>query len=309
MEKNLYYFNYSAKNPEEPLCESFIFLEKDEQLEKYADQTKKIKEYLITIKIMLENQSDQSEIDPYFRQLQKLLNKFSNRSEFICFAHACDTTLEVLQNDFELLKKISKLYIEKRDITQLTPMEWIQALIDSQSSRRKGSAGEKKLIEICKRAGFVEASNWEDFYRNSSVVAAFKKSSKSAFSLNTVRKKLGIDLRMNDPNKAPDLLMKKDRHWYILEAKHLNASGGEQNKQIQELIHFISIEERKQDIHYVAFVDGIYSNVLFQEKNPGSNTHITKLAMQQKAIKKNLNEHPNNFWLNSAGFSKWIKDI
>jgi hypothetical protein len=41
----------------------------------------------------------------------------------------------------------------------------------------------------------------------------------------TVREKLKINLRMNDPTKAPDLLIKKGKKMLIVEAKHLNVSG------------------------------------------------------------------------------------
>ncbi len=159
MQSNLCYFDYCIDNPEGDFGKSFIFLEKDPRLKDYVENTKQIKEYLTILKVRMKDKASSSDMDKYFRSLQECLNRYSNRSEFICFAHACDTTLDRLRNDLDLLKKVSSLYIQKRDITELTPYEWVQALIDSQSSRRKGRSGEKKLITFCQNMGFAEAKD------------------------------------------------------------------------------------------------------------------------------------------------------
>ncbi len=117
---------------------------------------------------------------------------------------------------------------------------------------------------------------------------------------------LWVRLRMNDPNKAPDLLIKKKKKWLIVEAKHLNTSGGEQNKQIQELIDFIAIDEKREDIFYIAFMDGAYSNRLLLANQ---SLRSSKRKSQRDAIVRNLKKHPHNYWLNTAGFIKFIKDL
>ena len=38
---------------------------------------------------------------------------------------------------------------------RITPIEWIQAIIDKGSSRKKGHAGENKLIEILGKNKFM----------------------------------------------------------------------------------------------------------------------------------------------------------
>jgi hypothetical protein len=196
--------------------------------------------------------------------------------------------------------------LENRDLTDLTPAEWIQAILDSHSSRRKGTAGENKLKLICQQLEFVPVSTWSEMEEKKRAFASFSKSASKDFSLDHVRKKLRITLRMNDPNKAPDLLIKKDNKWLIVEAKHIHISGGAQNKQIQELIDLLAIREKRKDVYYIAFMDGQYSNKIFAQENAKKRT---KLWHQREEILQNLKKHPNNYWLNTAGFIQFIKEI
>jgi hypothetical protein len=306
MQKNLSYFEYCKKKPEDTFEKSFLFLEKDPHLEEYVSNTKEIKTHLFALKLLLEKKESAEVLDKYFRSLQNCLGKYSNCSEFVCFAHACDTTLEHLKKDFLSLKKVTCLFLKKRDLTELTPEEWIQALIDSHSSRRKGNSGEKKLKQICQKFGFIEAKNWDTFENENRVFASFSKKAENPFGLKTVREKLKINLRMNDPTKAPDLLIKKGKKILIVEAKHLNVSGGGQNKQIQELIDFISIEENQKNVYYIAFMDGVYSNKILGQ-SPALQT--SKIRSQHEAILENLKRHPTNFWLNTAGFIRFLQNL
>ncbi|MFH1956793.1 MAG: DpnII family type II restriction endonuclease [Patescibacteria group bacterium] len=291
-------------------------MEKDPHLDDYVKHIKKIKEFLTTIKVMTEKGENTKRIDEYIGYLQKELNAFSNKSEFVCFAHACDTTLNSIKKDFELLKKVTLLYIQYRDITEIAPKEWIQALIDSQSARKKGHSGDLKLVDICLLKGFVEAEDWEDFKNNSKVVARFSKDVDKVFGVKTVKQILGLNLSVKNQDKAPDLIIKKASKWLIVEAKHINSSGGEQNKQINELINLISIKEKQKNIYYISLMDGAYSNVLLSltEKELEDMSLITsrrakKKCSQQKDIIENLTANKNNYWLNTAGFIKFIDEI
>ena len=84
---------------------------------------------------------------------------------------------------------------------------------------------------------------------------------------------------------------------FLCEAKHLNTSGGGQDKQIAELIEIISLKEKKKNIFYIAFLDGSYSNILLSDANGGD-----KLTTQRGEIKKYLLHNQNNFWVNTVGF-------
>ena len=47
----------------------------------------------------------------------------------------------------------------------MVPEEWIQAILDTNSSRKKGKCGENKLINILKKQDFIEVSSWDDFLK------------------------------------------------------------------------------------------------------------------------------------------------
>ncbi|MBI5152523.1 hypothetical protein HZA39_03240 [Candidatus Peregrinibacteria bacterium] len=84
---------------------------------------------------------------------------------------------------------------------------------------------------------------------------------------------------------------------FLLEAKHLNTSGGGQDKQISELIEILSLKETNKNISYIAFLDGNYSNILL-----GNEGHGEKLETQRKEIKKYLDDNSQSYWVNTAGF-------
>jgi hypothetical protein len=179
------------------------------------------------------------------------------------------------------------------------PEEWVQAILDTNSSRKKGKCGENKLISILKKQGFKEVFDWDDFLTADFCVVKFSKK----FNLKNVRKKLDVKIKTKKQNKTLDLIIKVKNKILLCEAKHLNTSGGGQDKQISELIEILNLAE-KNGISYISFLDGKYSNILLSE-----NGHGDKITIQRKEIKKFLNNNPSNYWVNTAGFTRLISDL
>ncbi|MBU3926098.1 hypothetical protein KJ763_02940, partial [Patescibacteria group bacterium] len=125
------------------------------------------------------------------------------------------------------------------------------------------------------------------------------------FSTKNVRKILNLKIRTKKQDKQLDLLIKNGKKIFLLEAKHLNTGGGEQDKQISELIEIMSLPQERDDIFYVSFLDGIYSNLLLDKINKSAK----KRLKQRKEIEKYLMKNPNNFWVNTAGFENLIKEL
>jgi len=299
IQNNLHYFKISQQNPERILDSFYIFGEEHPQLQKYISNTKEIKNILITIRTLREKKENKRVIEKYFLELSKVLGKFSNCSEFACFINACDSFLDFAKKDIILLEKIAERYFEKRILNEAVPEEWIQAILDSNSGRKKGKCGEKKLLRILTKYNFQEVKNWEDFFKKQKCVAKFSK----IFSVKNVRKNLNIKLAAKKQNKKLDLIIKTKGRIFLCEAKHLNTSGGGQDKQIAELIEIISLKEQNKNVSYIAFLDGSYSNILLSDRSGGD-----KLATQRKEIKKYLLHNPNNFWVNTAGFELLFKN-
>src|SRR3989338_1929854 len=164
---------YCIKHPEKFLDYNYMFPERDANLNSYKKKTIEIKELLIAIKKIRGKKNSQKIEEQLFSELQQKLKKYANYSEFGCFINACDSNVNENINDPGLLKKITYLYLEKRNICDITPIEWIQAIIDKGSSRKKGHAGENKLIKILEDNKFLLVKKIEGFSRNKRCVAKF----------------------------------------------------------------------------------------------------------------------------------------
>ena len=292
-QNNQHYFKISQENPEPSLDGFYVFDNKNPNLKKYIKNTKEIKEILTTIKTLQKKKESPKTINKYFEELQKSLSEFSNCSEFICFVNACDNTLDAVKKDLDLMKKITQKYFSKRLLNELVPEEWIQAILDSNSSRKKGKCGELKLISILKKLNFNEVKNWKDFKKSNKCITQFSK----VFSVKKVQENLNIKIKAKKQGKKLDLIVKYKNKIFLIEAKHLNTSGGGQDKQISELIEILNLKEKTPNISYISFLDGSYSNILLSKSKAGD-----KLKTQRKEIKKYLRKNPNNYWLNTVGF-------
>jgi len=300
IQNNQHYFKVSQEKSEPSLDSFYIFDNKNPNLGKYIKNTKEIKEILTTIKTLQKKKEDQKTINKYFKELQRSLSEFSNCSEFICFVNACDNTLNAVKKDINLIKQITQKYFSKRLLRDLVPEEWIQAILDSNSSRKKGKCGELKLISILEKLGFKEVKNWEDFNKSSKCVAQFSK----VFSVKKVQENLNVKIRAKKQGKKLDLIVKYKNKIFLVEAKHLNTAGGGQDKQISELIEILNLKERTSNIFYISFLDGSYSNIVLSNNKAGD-----KLKTQRKEIKRYLKKNPHNYWLNTAGFKNLFSDL
>ena len=94
---NLLCFKISQENPEPALDDLYIFDKRNPNIQKYINNTREIKNHLITIKTLLEKKEKKVVIDRYFRSLATILNEFSVCSEFSCFINACDNVLDFVK--------------------------------------------------------------------------------------------------------------------------------------------------------------------------------------------------------------------
>lgn len=164
---------------------------------------------------------------------------------------------------------------------------------------KKGKSGENKLIGFLKNQGYAEVFDWENFFKADFCAVKFSKK----FNLENVRKNLDVKVKAKKQDKTLDLIIKAKDKIFLCEAKHLNTSGGGQDKQISELIEILGLRE-KNNISYISFLDGKYSNILLSQAGNGN-----KIATQRKEIDRCLKNNPNNYWVNTAGFKKLIADL
>jgi len=55
-------------------------------------------------------------------------------------------------------------------------------------------------------------------------------------------------------------------------------------------------------VHYVSFLDGNYSNVIFSDQSP-------KIARQREDILNALKKNASNYFLNTAGMKLFLKNL
>lgn len=297
---NLDYFNISKNNLKPHLDEFYIFINKHPEINQYLYNTNKIKNILITIKTLEHNNEEIRIIDKYYEELCKNINKYSNTNEFSCFVNACDNSIDSIKDEIEILKIIVEKYFENRVLNEFTPIEWIQALIDNNSSRKKGKCGEDKLSSILENIGFKRTASLDDLKEKKFSFLRFS----SKINLKIIRKEFGLEIKTRTQNKNLDLIIKSDKKIFLCEAKHINTSGGGQDKQISELIELLNIKENNKNIHIISFLDGKYSNKILDDS-----ITIPKILTQRNQIKEFLKNNPNNFWLNTAGFEKLFSNL
>jgi len=80
----------------------------------------------------------------------------------------------------------------------------------------------------------------------------------------------------------------------------MKESGGGQDKQMSEIIDFVSYNEN--NVSYISFLDGIYFNLLANQ-----NIKFGKPYFQRKSIYANLKRSKQNWFINTKGFIKLLK--
>lgn len=308
MMNNIKLLKYCIENPEGFMDKNYMFTKSDPKLNTYERKTKEIKELLIAIKKVKSKKNAQGILNQLFKELHGKLKRDANYSEFGCFINACDSYMQEVINNLDLLKKITGLYLNKRTLNDIVPSEWIQAIIDKGSSRKKGHVGEDKLVNILKNKKFVFVKKFLNFKKHKKCIAKFSKS--GDFSNKNIKKNLSVSFGKGTQGKTLDLIIKNNKDIFFLEAKHLNTGGGEQNKQVLELIKIINRSPSLRNYHFVDFLDGRYSNVILdvskyetslKRKNPRD---FKKEELQYIDIKKALMKNKSNYWINTSGFNK-----
>jgi hypothetical protein len=229
---------------------------------------------------------------------------------FKCFgiSHSDYRQEKNMQQRLTRLREILQRYCKNRKerYDQLGYTHVIQqALYDSVVSRKQGTAGIQKIrqiIEQVERESQVKIQKAATVDKLTQLEYGFYPISPKAFKKLREKFKSTDKFDKKKQAKIPDLVIKIKDRLLILEAKHIKESGGAQDKQIDELIKFIRQKESKP-ISYVAFLDGRYFNKFRDTLSP------EKVRRQREAIEKALQDHPNNYFVNTAGLRKLLADL
>ena len=304
IKNNIYYLKTSINNLE-TLDVRYMSLELHESIDEMVRVTKEIKELLITIKRLKMNNLP---CDKFYRDLEPLvLSELGSKNEFNGFINACDSAISTLKRNPENFKQIVDLYLEHRDISDHTPREWIQAIIDKGSQRSLGDVGEKKVIEIAVSKCFVYCKSTQQLFSEKYSVMRYSKE---------IQNNLQEKINFGSQNKDLDIVIKANDKLLFLEAKHIKESGGAQDKQIKELIGLLNVK-LPENIKIIAFMDGVYSNHLLnitdeEILNPDiliAGKKDTKILRQQQELITALNNNENSFWVNTTGLESLLESL
>jgi hypothetical protein len=206
-----------------------------------------------------------------------------------------------------MLHKILEEYCEKRkklyDKLGYSNIV-VQALYDGGVSRKKGKAGTQKITDLILQK-FMSAQKFGTIDELRNQILGYFLSDENKILFDEFIENYNIEYRFRQiyQGKLPDVVLKARDHFFIIEAKHINETGGAQDKQIAELISFINQRELSKNIHYVAFLDGLYFNYFV---NPPQES---KVYQQKETIENCLKRNQNNFFVNTAGFVNLLQDL
>jgi len=315
IKKNIYYWKKSLEIPEpvgDPFYSSDEIIVADAELIKKVER---LRELIISYCVLSEkgNIKGTSEILNEIYDIIISIDKIQY-TEFIAFWKTLDisySVFEKLPNKKNVLKGLLKKYCERRrklydklGYSNIT----VQALYDTGSSRKKGVSGIDKIIYVIQdklKKNIMHAKDISTLMRSPNAYFLPDKGDKDLFSI--FCKKMGIRYLFSKDHqgKQPDIVLKMNDEFFIIEAKHINEAGGAQDKQIIELIEFIRYSEKLDKVHYVSFIDGVYfNNFIWLGDN-----RKTKISEQKKDIEKYLKNNPKNFFVNTNGLLSLLKNL
>lgn len=218
-------------------------------------------------------------------------------------------TLKTESLKIEFLKNIIPEFIKDRHFLYKIhgySYSTLQAVCDSKSHKANSNAGNTKITKLLEENGFSHFNlcDISKFKESDKIFIYPDKKDKELFQEILKEYKIYFNWSKNHENKQTDFLFKINNKIFIMEHKHMKEAGGGQDKQMSEIIDFISYTEDNDNIHYISFLDGIYFNVVSDES-------ITKGKPfeQRKSIVNNLNGNKRNFFVNTNGFIWLVNNL
>ena len=236
-------------------------------------------------------QTDGINLSP-FSQFFMVYN--SSHNSFVGYAH--DEQREFIYEMLQLYaKERHKMYLSHGYTNSI-----LQVVCDNYSHKRNSKTTIVKICDILERVGFVHNASIEELLSQRFYFLP-DKGDKIAFLSFKKRHGVVMESAKNEQNKLPDMVFFLNGDYFIVEMKSMKGSGGGQDKQLTEVINFIRYAEVDSHIHYVTYLDGEYSNLLH------GGTTQPKIRCQYDDIITCLQNHPDNYFLNTAGFEKFLE--
>lgn len=299
LKRNLEYWEISLKNPEPILDEYYIFDEVIIEDKELIQKVERLRDLITSYCVVLEK--DKKVAEKILDEIYEIISSTDKiqYTEFVAFWKVLDipfSVFEKLPNQKFILAELLKKYCSRRrqlydklGYSNVTA----QALYDSSVSRKKGTVGIIKVLDLASKILGLDKHlrTIEEVKTCNRGYFLPDKGDKELFKTFCESFKIAYKFGEEHQGKEPDIVLKIDEHFFIIEAKHIKETGGAQNKQIGEIIEFIKYSESSKFIHYLSFMDGLYFNNFI--RIPPDNS--SKITRQKVDIEIYLKDNPNNF--------------
>jgi len=256
LRRNLDYWKISLKNPEPIIDEYYTFNKLIVQNQNLIQKVERLRELITTYCVLLK--IDRQALGKVLDEIYMIaLHKNIQYTEFIAFWKTLDLSYssfrQISEQDRKLmLHKILEEYCEKRkklyDELGYSNVV-VQALYDSGVSRKKGKAGIEKITNlILQKLKNSQIFRTIDGLRSQILGYFLPDKNKILFDEFIENYKIEYRFSQTYQGKLPDVVLKVKDNFFIIEAKHINETGGAQDKQIAELISFINQREPSQNV-------------------------------------------------------------
>lgn len=315
---NYHYFEYSKNHPEElfdPFYTKGVLVIPEDNTEdnQLTANNNKLIECISAFKVLIsKNYTDKDKpIIDIVNEIVYILSttqniNYSAFSQFFMVYNSTYSFFKSLAIDekFTYIYEMLLRYCEERHGLYLShgySNSILQVMSDNYSHKRNGKTSIEKILSILRpynlrRIATIAETDTTNWY--------FLPDKGDRYLFEQLIKKYNLEMRSreNEQNKLPDLVFNCNGKFYICELKTMKGSGGGQNKQIVEVINFIRYSEANDKCHYLTFLDGDYSNMLFTSNMP-------KVVYQRQDISNALHQNERNYFVNTAGFKKLVQDI
>lgn len=317
---NIELFKYSGEHPE-PIIDPYYYSRDKVVIPQTSDQTNvlvernaRLIELISVFAYFSEQGKDKShpDVSHLIDEIISILTETDgiNLSPFSQFFMVCNSSHNSFigythEEQQEFIYEMLRLYYEKRHKMYLShgyTNAILQVVCDNYSHKRNSKTTIVKICDILERAGFTHSLDGKEL-QASRFYFLPDKGDKCAFLAFKQKHDVVMESARNEQNKLPDMVFFINGDYYVVEMKSMKGSGGGQDKQLTEVINFIRYAESNAHIHYVTYLDGEYSNLLH------SGTTQPKIRCQYDDILSCLKNHPGNYFLNTAGFEEFMREL
>lgn len=313
MQKNLELFNYCLTKPEILLEDAYkkgelVITKTKEKKNELIRRNERLIDLITTYKTFGDKLTPKQENSIIYEVIDLLFNteEKMNYTAFSQYFMVCDLSYSILKNEelkqkHEIIKEILKEYISDRHAMYSShgySNIVLQVMSDNYSHKRNCSSGIEKVEKQLRRVGITRYEYGDSIDSN---FYLFPDKDEKEFRRFLSAKKIRFEWSKVKQDKIPDIYLQYNRKIYIIEHKHMKEGGGGQSKQDTEIADFVKLTEN--GVSYITYLDGAYFNKLIPPSPRGKENTL------KKDIVSHLQNNANNYFLNTAGFEKFLKEV